>query len=194
MTVFPRRLSKATVRWHGLEEVAVNAFGQCSALRTVCKLRAMQALCTPQWQINPDRAVMWVDEQKGATVGARGSPLLELGGGVVRAYEERGRERGEDEVWIGIGQWESDLRFSGDDVLSGVAERVQLAHRRGGCRPTAAAVVFSRTAARWMQMKALDQDQVLMDSLIDTSAVASASGLGLSVVWANLRNTAQLRN
>ena len=40
-----------------------------------------------------------VDEQKGATVGARGSPLLlELGGGVVRAYEERGRERGEDEV------------------------------------------------------------------------------------------------
>ena len=43
-------------------------------------------------------------------------------------------------------------------------------------------------------MKALDQDQVLMDSLIDTPAVASASGLGLSVVWANLRNTAQLRN
>ena len=33
-----------------------------------------------------------MDEQKGATVGAHGSPLLELGGGVVRAYEERGRE------------------------------------------------------------------------------------------------------
>ena len=33
-----------------------------------------------------------MDEQKGATIGARGSPSFELGGGVVRAYEERGRK------------------------------------------------------------------------------------------------------
>ena len=38
--------------------------------------------------------------------------------------------------------------------MSGVAERVQLAHRRGGCRPTAAAVVFSRTAAMNAAMNA----------------------------------------